>query len=93
MKAVRPVIASNKVPYLQMRSLGLHNTPGRKKETKMEREGRYLFVFLRTWSHRLRPKKLHASVAVPPAPVRVPSQRPLSPGAHCHSVDSSGYFP
>ena len=31
--------------------------------------------FVRSWSHRLRPKKLHASVAVPAAPVRVPSQR------------------
>ena len=27
----------------------------------------------------LRPKKLQASVAVPAAPVRVPSQRPLAP--------------
>ena len=34
---------------------------------------------MRSWSHRLRPKKVHASVAVPAAPVRVPSQRPLSP--------------
>ena len=31
------------------------------------------------WSHGLRPKKLQACVAVPPAPVRVPSQRPLAP--------------
>ena len=31
------------------------------------------------WSHGLRPKNLSVSVAVPPAPVRVPSQRPLSP--------------
>ena len=31
------------------------------------------------WSHGLRPKKLLVSVAVPPAPVRVPSQRPLAP--------------
>ena len=30
--AVRPVIASNGVPFLQMRSVGLHNTSGRKKE-------------------------------------------------------------
>ena len=30
-------------------------------------------------SHGLRPRKLQASVAVPLAPVRVPSQRPLSP--------------
>ena len=30
------------------------------------------------WSHGLRPKKLEASVAVPPAPVRVPSQRQLA---------------
>ena len=27
------------------------------------------------WSHGLRPKKRSVSVAVPPAPVRVPSQR------------------
>ena len=27
----------------------------------------------------MRPKKLLVSVAVPPAPVRVPSQRPLAP--------------
>ena len=27
----------------------------------------------------LRPKKFQTSVAVPPAPVRVPSQRPLAP--------------
>ena len=32
-----------------------------------------------TWSHELRPNKLSVSVAVPPAPVRVPSQRPLAP--------------
>ena len=38
-----------------------------------------IIFFLRSWSHRLRPKKLHASVAVPAAPVRVPSQRPLAP--------------
>ena len=31
------------------------------------------------WSHGLRPKKLSLSVAVTPAPVRVPSQRPLAP--------------
>ena len=30
--------------------------------------------------YRLRTKKLHASVAVPPAPVRVPNQRTLAPG-------------
>jgi hypothetical protein len=31
------------------------------------------------WSNGLRPKKLSVSVAVPPGPVRVPSQRPLAP--------------
>ena len=30
------------------------------------------------WSHGLRPKKLKASVAVPPSPVRVPSKKPLA---------------
>ena len=33
----------------------------------------------RSWSHRLRPKNLHASVAVPVALVWIPSQRPLAP--------------
>ena len=31
------------------------------------------------WNHGLQPKKHYASVAVPPAPVRVPSRRPLAP--------------
>ena len=31
------------------------------------------------WIHGLRPKKLSVSMAVPPAPVRVPSERPLAP--------------
>ena len=31
------------------------------------------------WSHGLRPKNLWASVVAPPAPVRIPSQRPLAP--------------
>ena len=30
--AVRPVITSNGVPFLQMRSVGLHSTSGREKE-------------------------------------------------------------
>ena len=34
MKAVRPVIASNEVPYLQMRSVVSHSTPGREKKGK-----------------------------------------------------------
>ena len=37
--AVRPVIASNGVPFLQMRSVGLHTTSGRKKEGNKERTG------------------------------------------------------
>ena len=37
------------------------------------------YFWWRSWSHSLRPKKLHASVAVPAAPVKVPSQRPLAP--------------
>ena len=35
--------------------------------------------FWRSWCHRVREKKLHANVAVPVAPVRVPSRRPLIP--------------
>ena len=31
------------------------------------------------WSHGMRLKKFSVSVAVPPAPVRVASQRPLAP--------------
>ena len=37
------------------------------------------FFFWRSWSHRPQPKKLHASVGVPAAPVWVPSQRLLAP--------------
>ena len=39
----------------------------------------FMQFFLRPWSHRLRPKKLHASVAMSVAPVRVPSQRLIAP--------------
>ena len=43
------------------------------------REGHRLRVFENSpWSHGLRPKKLSVSVAVPPAPVRVPTQRSLA---------------
>ena len=37
--AMRPVIASNGVPYLQMRSVGSHSTSGREKEGIKERTG------------------------------------------------------
>ena len=37
--AVRPVIASNGVPFLQMRSVGSHSTSGREKEGNKERTG------------------------------------------------------
>ena len=36
-KAVRPVITSNGIPYLQMRSIGSYNTSGRDKEEMKER--------------------------------------------------------
>ena len=36
-KAVRPVIALNGVPYLQMRSVGSHSTSGRDKKEEKER--------------------------------------------------------
>ena len=32
MKAMRPVIASNRVPFVQMRSVGSHSTPGIEKD-------------------------------------------------------------
>ena len=35
-RAVRPVIASNGVPFLQMRSGGSHSTSGREKEGNKE---------------------------------------------------------
>ena len=40
--AVRPVIASNGVPYLEMMSVGSHSTSGREKKGKKEmaRKGR-----------------------------------------------------
>ena len=34
MKAVRPVIASYRIPYLQMRLVGSYNMSGREKEVK-----------------------------------------------------------
>ena len=37
--AVRPVIASNGVHFLQMRSVGSHSTSGREKEGNKERAG------------------------------------------------------
>ena len=37
--AVRPVIASNGIPFLQMRSVGAHSTSGREKEEEKERTG------------------------------------------------------
>ena len=39
--------------------------------------GSLLLLSMEPWG--LRPKKFQTSVAVPPAPVRVPSQRPLAP--------------
>ena len=39
MKAVLPVIASNRVPYLQMRSVGSHSRSGDEKEGKKKRTG------------------------------------------------------
>jgi hypothetical protein len=38
MKTVRPVIASNGIPYLQMRSVGSHSTSGMEKDG--EKKGR-----------------------------------------------------
>ena len=73
MNAVRPVIASNGVPYLQMRSVVSYSTSGREKEGNKERSV-YILRFMEPWAVA---KK--ASVAVPPAPVRVPSQGPLAP--------------
>jgi hypothetical protein len=40
--AVRPVIASNGVLYLKMRSLGSHSTSGREKDGKKERTAKIL---------------------------------------------------
>ena len=37
----------------------------------------------------MRPKKLSVSVAVPPAPVRVPSQRPLAPSISSVKSDAN----
>ena len=37
MKAVRTVIASNRVPYIQMRSVGSHSTSGMEKEGKKKK--------------------------------------------------------
>ena len=39
MKAVRPVIASDEVPYHQMRLVRSHNTPGRETVGKKDKTG------------------------------------------------------
>ena len=44
--AVQPIIASNGVPFLQMRSIGSHSTPGREMEGKKRRVGSCVFVSL-----------------------------------------------
>ena len=46
MKAVQPVIASNGVPYLLMRSIGSHSTSGKEKEGIKERTVCSLFLKL-----------------------------------------------
>jgi hypothetical protein len=49
MKAVRPVIASNGIPFFQMRSLGSHSMPGSEKEGKRKgpsREDHGSLIFL-----------------------------------------------
>ena len=37
MKDVRPVISSNGVPFVQIKSVGSHSTSGREKEGKKEK--------------------------------------------------------
>ena len=60
-----------------------HSTSGREKEGKKEKTGGNSGIRNYTpccpWSHGLRTKKLLVSMAVLPAPVRFPNQRPLAP--------------
>ena len=81
-KALQPVISSNGVSYLQMRLVGSHSISERKKGRNRK------FNSCCPWSCGLQPKKFQASVAVPPAPVRVSSQRPLAP-----SITSGNLIP
>ena len=46
MKAVQPIIASNGITYLQMRSVGSHSTSGIEKEGKKELTGWAILFFL-----------------------------------------------
>ena len=64
MKAVWPVIVSNGVPLLQMRSVGSHSQSEREKEgneERTEKERAYLLLSVGmtccSWSHGLWPKK------------------------------------
>ena len=61
----------------QMRSVGSHSTSGREKEGIKERMKKIYMDLLSMEPWAAAKKKLSFSVAVPPAPVRVPSQRPL----------------
>ena len=52
--AVQPVITSNGIPFLQMRSVGLHSMSGREKEGNKERTGifslalyHFLLIFMK----------------------------------------------
>ena len=72
LKVVRLLGASNGVPCLKMMLVGLHSTSERK-----ERTGSALILLsMEPWAVA---KKLYAPVEVPPAPVRVSSQRSLAP--------------
>ena len=68
MNAVQPFIDLNGVPYLQMTSVGSHSTSGRKKVGKED---------LLSMEPRAAAKKLLVSGAVPPAPVRDPTDNPI----------------
>ena len=54
-------------------------TIGNKTEEWLTNRKNLFFLTCFPWSYRLRPKILYASMTVPPAPVRVPGQRPLAP--------------
>ena len=78
-KAVRLFIASDGVPYLRMVSIGLHSTSGRKK---VKKERMLTDIKSRPVVHGAMgrgQKSFKLDVAVPLAPLRVPSQRTLAP--------------
>ena len=85
MKAVRPVVASNGDPYLQMRSIGSNSTSGMERKEGRTDVNIEVLLSMEPWAEA---KKLSVSVAVPLAPTML---RFSSPG--CLILHNTVFYP